>query len=76
LQESGDFTPSFLSYSLEGLDKNHDLAYQEEVVKNVAGTMYQGIHFSIFTHQFYANLVVAIPCSAGSDTVCFNYIHS
>ncbi|KAF8219321.1 cytochrome P450 [Tricholoma matsutake] len=38
--ESGDVTPSFLSYSLERMNENHDIAYQEEVIKGTAGTMY------------------------------------
>ncbi|KAF8240485.1 cytochrome P450 [Tricholoma matsutake] len=38
--ESGDVTPSFLSYSLENMDENRDITYQEEVIKGTAGTMY------------------------------------
>jgi hypothetical protein len=41
-QESGDVTPSFISYSLEKMNEKHDLAYQEEVIKGAAGAMYAG----------------------------------
>jgi hypothetical protein len=41
-QSTGDITPSFTSYSLEGLDDSRDLAYQESIVKSTAGTMFAG----------------------------------
>ena len=44
-QERGDITPSFLSYSLADMNQNHDIAYQEEVIKNTAGTLYTGGSF-------------------------------
>jgi len=38
--ERGHITPSFLAYSLAAMDENHDIAYQEEVIKNTAGALY------------------------------------
>jgi hypothetical protein len=41
-QEKGANSPSFVSHSLEKMDKSLDLAYQELVIKSTAGTMYAG----------------------------------
>jgi hypothetical protein len=58
-QESGNVTPSFLSYSLERMNENHDLAYQKEVIRNIAGAMYAGIHFLFLrTDRSYAYSLV------------------
>ncbi|RDB18406.1 hypothetical protein Hypma_000372 [Hypsizygus marmoreus] len=37
---SGEFTPSFTSYSLERMDETSDLKLQEYVIKSTAGTMF------------------------------------
>lgn len=50
-QERGDITPSFLADSLVAMNENHDIAYQEEVIKNVAGTLYTGRCFLAFRHH-------------------------
>jgi hypothetical protein len=55
-QESGDVTPSFISYSLEKMNENHDLAYQEEVIKGAAGTMYAGTYSrTVYSCRFSTN---------------------
>jgi hypothetical protein len=50
-QERGDITPSFLAYSLAAMNENHDIAYQEDVIKNTAGTLYTGRCFVTCRHR-------------------------
>ncbi|KAG5644264.1 hypothetical protein DXG03_008749 [Asterophora parasitica] len=38
--KSGNFTPSFTSYSLDNMDEKGDLELQEYVIKSTAGSMY------------------------------------
>ncbi|KAG5649112.1 hypothetical protein H0H81_006181 [Sphagnurus paluster] len=42
--ESGHFTPSFVSYSLENIDEAGDVELQKDVIKSTAGIMYSGQH--------------------------------
>ena len=42
MQENGDNFPSFVTRNLEKMNKNLDLAYQEHVIKSIAGTLYGG----------------------------------
>ncbi|KAG5638039.1 hypothetical protein H0H81_002159 [Sphagnurus paluster] len=38
--KAGEYTPSFLSYSLENIDEKGDAAHQNFVIKNTAGSMF------------------------------------
>lgn len=42
LQTSGSYTPSLVSNALEAVDKNQDMAEQEELIKGAAVTSYGG----------------------------------
>jgi len=60
-QESGDATPSFISYSLGNMNENHDPAYQEEVIKGTAGAMYAGTRFICIHRRSHTDLLTGPP---------------